>query len=43
MKALLKKAKVAVESINTKYKLAEQKLAISENEKNMISRSLAEL
>lgn len=43
MKGLLKKAKVAVESINNKQKLAEQKIAIVETEKAVVAKQLAEL
>jgi len=43
MKGLLKKAKVAVESINNKQKLAEQKIAIVEAEKAVVAKQLAEL
>lgn len=43
MKALLKKAKVAVETINSKQKLAEQRIVIVENERNLLNRQLTEL
>jgi hypothetical protein len=36
MKGLLKKAKVAVETINNKYKLTEQRLSLVETEKNVL-------
>ena len=36
MKGLLKKAKAAVETINSKQKLSEQKAAMLENEKNLL-------
>jgi len=40
MKSLLKKAKTAVETINSKQKLSEQKAAILESEKNILQRQL---
>lgn len=43
MKALLKKAKVAVETINNKQKLTEQKLALVETEKGVLAKQLNEL
>lgn len=43
MKALLKKAKAAVETINSKQKLSEQKAAMMENERNLLQRQLTEL
>lgn len=42
MKNLLKKAKVAVESINSKHKQAESRIAIVENERNMVHKQLTE-
>lgn len=43
MKNLLKKAKAAVETINSKQKLSEQKAAMLENERNLLQRQLQEL
>ena len=42
MKGLLKKAKVAVETINNKQKLTEQKLTLIETEKNVLQKQLNE-
>jgi hypothetical protein len=43
MRTLLKKAKLAVETINSKQKLTEQRVSIVENEKNLLYRQLTEL